>query len=162
MADQTYLSMYRDPACTIKYSEHWSSQPDSFPVTPLHPMIVPYAGILMSDIFPVYLKVKPGFKTVGITTVTIDCEAYNQGGHGVNDRWMLGLDPLLRSSWWGEPLYIEQEIKDDPLTIYVRARTKGPVKTAFSKNYDVNINDWNVHFMVYARIFRRDSPSFPA
>lgn len=152
--EQDYIALYRDAACTIKYSEHWSSHPDSRPVTPVHQLTVPYAGILMSDIFPVYLRCKPGFKTRDPVVITIDDMAYNQGGQGVKNRWMIGLDPLLRGSWWGEPLVIEKVITSTPLIIYVRARTLGPVKINFSEQYDVDIDDFNTHFMIKAFIKR--------
>lgn len=153
--NQDFLGLYRDPQGKYRYSEHWAADRDMRPVTPPHQLAVPYQGTLLSDIFPTYLIVKKGFTTIDPIQITIDENAFNQGGHGTSNRWMIGLDPLLRNSWWGSPIYIEEPlVHEKPIPIYVRARSLGTIDTKFSAKYDTNMQDWNVHFMIDANIRR--------
>lgn len=153
---QKYLAVYRDKACTNVVSQHYGPTGDTNPITPARPIIIPYAGVNVSDLLVYYIKAKPGFTTIGETQITIIDYILTGASAHTDNRWMISLSKNMEDAFWGTPVYISKPIsgEDQPIPLYIKCRTLGPVNTVITDSQDAVVDDYSVHLLIECQIAR--------
>lgn len=151
---QSLLNMYKDFECTQRISEHWDDTRDSNPITPDRSIIVPFAGVIESNIITAYLKCAPGFRTEELVTISIDDIYRTTVSENTANRWMISTNPYLDGEFWSNTIYLIDNIANIPIPIYIRARTMGPPHTSFIASRDAIAPDVSVHLLIHAKIVK--------